>query len=106
MRNPSGSNHHFDFSFPYFPVGNRVLTFSDEIEAQRRRKGSGPEGRAEAPVRREGEGGGTSGGSAGGGGLGSSSGGGGLLPSLGGGRGGGIKLPSCIVMIIVVVLLI
>jgi hypothetical protein len=65
--------------------------FSDDVEAQRRRKGGGPEGRAEAPVRR-GQGGD-------GGGSGSSSGG-------GGGGGSGVKLPPWLMIILVIIILV
>jgi hypothetical protein len=100
MQNPLRSNHSLSLSFPFISVVPRTLNFSDEIEAQRRRKGSGPEGRAEAPVRRE-EGSGTGGGGTSGGGTG----GGGLLPSLGGGRGRSIGLSSCLVIIVIILFL-
>ena len=77
-------------SLGYVLFAARTLNFSDEIEAQRRRKGSGPEGRAEAPVYRQGEGG---------------SGGGGWQPSSGGGRGSGIKLPAWMIIVILIILL-
>jgi clostripain len=98
MRNPFQSNYSIFLKIPFFPATIRVLRFSDEVDAERRRKGSGPEGRAEAPVRPGQGGGGT------GGGLGPSSGGGGMLPNLGGSRMGGIKLPSCIVVIAIVLI--
>jgi clostripain len=74
-------------AFPFFSVAFQPLTFSDEIDAERRRKGSGPEGRAEAPVYREGGGG---------------SGGGGLQPSSSGGGSGGIKLPPWMIIILLI----
>jgi len=92
MQNPLKSNTSIFLSFSFVPTVTRALNFSNEIEAQRRRKGAGPEGRAEAPVNRQ-EGGGTG-----------SSGGGGWLPTSGGSRGGGIKLPSCIVVVVVILL--
>ncbi len=97
MHNLFQPNSSMFLTNPFFKLVTRSLSFSEEIDAQRRRKGSGPEGRADAPVRQEG-------GGAGGGGVGPSSGGGGLLPSLGGSRGGGIKLPSCIVVIAIVLI--
>ncbi len=98
MQNLFQSNSSTFLTNPFVKLVTRSLNFSEEIDAQRRRKGSGPEGRADAPVRRDQGGGGT------GGGIGPSSGGGGLLPSLGGSRGGGIKLPSCIVVIAIVLI--
>jgi clostripain len=102
MQNPFKSKHNLSLSFPFIQVRSITLQFSDEIEAQRRRKGSGPTGRAEAPVRREG-----GGGSTGGGGLGPSSSGGGWLPSTGGTRAGGgcIKLPIWLIIILFIVIL-
>ena len=93
MENPLRSNSNMVLSFPFIQTVSRALNFSDEIDAQRRRKGSGPEGRADAPVYRQ-DGGGSGG-----------SGGGGWLPSSGGNRTGGIKLPSCVVIIIVILIL-
>jgi hypothetical protein len=87
MEDLISSKNNIFLPFPLISSANGKMTFSDEIEAQRRRKGSGPEGRAEAPVYRQ-EGG--------------SSGGGGLPPSLG---GGGFRLPSCMVIVVVVILL-
>jgi hypothetical protein len=78
------SNMFLPFSF--LPITTRPLTFSEEIDAQRRRKGSGPEGRADAPVYRQ-DGGGS---------------GGGLPPSMGGGRSGGTRLPLWMIIIILV----
>jgi clostripain len=98
MQNPLQSSSSSMLSVPFALVESRVLKFSGEIEAQRRRKGSGPEGRADAPVKRE------EGGGGGGGGMRPSSGGGGMLPSLGGSRMGGTRLPSCIVVLIVVLI--
>lgn len=99
MQNPFKSNHNLSLSFPFIQVHCMTLQFSDEIEAQRRRKGSGPTGRAEAPVRREGGGGSTGGGGTGSG-LGPPSSGGGWLPSSGGTRAGGgcIKLPIWLII--------
>jgi len=108
MQNPFKFNHKLSLSFPFIHVDSRTMQFSDEIEAQRRRKGSGPTGRAEAPVRREGGSGTTSGGGTGGG-LGPSSSGGGWLPSTGGTRAGGgcIKLPIWLIIgLFILVLLI
>ena len=68
--------------------------FSDEIDVQRRRKSSGPEGRAEAPSRRD------QGGSGGGS-------GGGWQPGDGSGSGGGgLKLPPWMMIILVILFLI
>ena len=77
-------------SFDHF---TRVL-FSDEVEAQRRRKSSGPTGRADAPLRRNQDGGGSGGGWLSGGG-GSS-----------GGGSGGLKLPPWLMVILVILFLI
>ncbi len=91
MQNPLRSNIRVFRSFPFFPAASRALKFSEEIDAQRRRKGSGPEGRADAPVYRP-EGGGT--------------GGGGFQPSSGGGRSGGLRLPPWMIIVIFILLLI
>ena len=91
MQNPFQSNQSGLSWFPFSLTAARPLRFSDEIDAQRRRKGSGPEGRAEAPVYR-GDGGGQ--------------GGGGWQPSSGGGGGSGIKLPWWMIIIIFILLLI
>jgi clostripain len=93
MANPLRYNSSASLLFPGFQMLSKPLTFSEEIEAQRRRKGSGPVGRAEAPVNRQ------QGGSSGG-----SSGGGGRLPTSGGSRGGGVKLPSGVVIVAVVLI--
>ena len=93
MRNPFGPDPRMFLSFAYGVADRGAVQFSDEIEAQRRRKGSGPEGRAEAPVNRQGSGG-------------SPEGGGGWQPSSGGGGGSGIKLPPCLIIIVFVLVLI
>jgi len=72
-----------------------TVNFSNEIQAQRRRKGSGPQGRAEKPVFRPG---GTGGGTGG-------SGGGGFRPSFGGGGGRGFRIPLWMILVIIVLLL-
>jgi hypothetical protein len=75
---------------------NIQTKFSDEIDVQRRRKGSGPEGRADAPVRRNDSG------SSGGGGGGWQSGG----NNMGGGNiPGGIKLPPWMMIVLVIIFL-
>ena len=91
MQNPFQSNQSELSWFPFSLPTAKPLRFSDEIDAQRRRKGSGPEGRAEAPVYR-GDGGGQ--------------GGGGWQPSSGGGGGSGLKLPWWMIVIIFILLLI
>jgi hypothetical protein len=74
-----------------------ISLFSDDIEAQRRRKGSGPQGRAEAPRRGDsGRGGVSSGGGDGSG--------GGYEPA--GGGSGGLKLPPWAIIILVILFLI
>ena len=80
-------------TFPGSMAFIKWLNFSDqdEIEAQRRRKGLGPEGRAEAPNNRQESG---------------SSGGGGWQPSSSGNSGGGLKLPLWLVIIIVILFVI
>ena len=80
--------------YPFTPAATRSLGFSEEIDAQRRRKGSGPQGRAEAPVYRQ------DGGSSGGG---PSFGG---RPSLGGGGGGCSRMPLWLIIVVFVLLLI
>lgn len=68
--------------------------FSDEIDVQRRRKGSGPQGRADAPVRRD-SGGGSDGGS-----------GGGWQPGGNMGGNGGpsnVKLPPWLMIILLII---
>ena len=77
-------------------VAPMTLNFSDEIEAQRRRKGSPPQGRADAPVYRPG-GGSSSGDSGGPGKI-------GKQPSFGGG-GTGFKLPWWMIIIVAIVAL-
>src|SRR5512137_2426577 len=79
----------FHFKALIFPIVPSSLNFSDEINAQRRRKGSGPDGRAEAPVYRRDTGGS----------------GGGPPPSSGGG-GGGLRLPLWLIIVLVVAFLI
>ncbi len=79
----------------------------ETIEAERRRKGSGPQGRAEAPIRRrETQQGGTSSAPLSGGGVSSGGGGGGLpgggLPGGGLLGGGGARLPSCVTIALVI----
>ena len=91
MQNQFQSNQSELSWFPFSLPTAKPLRFSDEIDAQRRRKGSGPEGRAEAPVYR-GDGGGQ--------------GGGGWQPSSGGGGGSGLKLPWWMIVIIFILLLI
>ena len=91
MQNSLRSRLILFLSFPFVPAAPRTLNFSDEIDAQRRRKGEGPEGRAEAPVYRQ-DGGG--------------SGGGGFQPSSGGGGGSGLKLPPWVIIIFFILLLI
>lgn len=78
-------------AFPVVRIALRSLNFSEEIDAQRRRKGSGPQGRADAPVYRK-EGGGK--------------GGGGWQPSSGGGGGSGLRLPWWMLIIIFILVLI
>lgn len=95
MQSPLPSTSRLLFSFPIVTSATRALKFSEEIDAQRRRKGSGPEGRADAPVYRP-DSGGTGGGT----------GGGGFQPSSGGGRGGGLRLPPWMIIIIFILLLI
>src|SRR3989304_5883191 len=66
------------------PAGASLRSaFSPEIETQRRRKGSGPKGRASTPVFRRESGGGTGG---------SSSGSGGFQSFPGGSSGGGLRI--------------
>lgn len=92
MKTPLQPNSSMFLSFPYGVDDSRILNFSDEINAQRRRKGSGPEGRAEAPVYRRKEDG--------------SGGGGGFQPSSGGSGGGGLKLPLWLIVVMIIVFLI
>jgi clostripain len=87
MRNSLKSNSSIFLTIPFILTATRKLMFSEEIDAQRRRKGSGPEGRAEAPVY-HGEEGGSSGS--------------GLPPSTGGRRSGGTGLPLWLLIIILV----
>jgi hypothetical protein len=89
MQNPRHSNLRLALTFPFIMTVIQALHFSDEIDAERRRKGSGPEGRADAPVNRQ------DGGSQGGGGWQSPQGG-----------GSGLKLPPWMIIIIFILLLI
>lgn len=75
---------------------------NEPVEARRRRKGSGPAGRAEAPRRDTGAtgGAGSTGGTGGTGGLGGL---GGLIPSTRGGRGGCIKGPIGLIVLLIIV---
>jgi hypothetical protein len=89
MRNQLGSGSMNYLIIPFTFTAPGKLDFSDEINAQRRRKGSGPEGRADAPVYRQG-------------GRGTGSGGNG--PSSGG--GGGLRLPLWMIIVIFILLLV
>ena len=91
MQNPLQTYYSMDLAVPYGYAASRSLNFSEEIDAQRRRKGSGPEGRAEAPVNRQ---------------DGGRQGGGGWQPSTGGGGGSGLKLPPWMIIIILILVLI
>lgn len=96
MRDPFESMQSTFLSFRFahaMPDLPGFWQFSDEVEAQRRRKSDGPQGRAEAPIRR-GQGGDSSGS------------GGGYRPSGGGGGGSGIKLPPWLMVILVILFLI
>lgn len=88
-------------AFAAAPDAPGVMQFSNEINAGRRRKASGPQGRADAPVNRQG-GGSPSGPS-----------GGNWQPSMGGGGGGGgrlggsgLRLPAWMIILILICLLI
>lgn len=96
------------------PLSSRVSQFSNqnEIEAQRRRKGSGPQGRVEKPVYRPG--GGTPGGSTPGGSYGTSGGGytggssgGGWMPTMGGSTGGSRpRIPLWAIILVLILVLV
>ena len=90
MNNPTRTSSNGVLTLP-FPL---IFGFSNEIETQRRRKGSGPTGRAKAPARRQ-----QSGGTPGGG----IPGGGGFQPSSGGRRSGGLRLPWWMVVIVIII---
>src|SRR3990172_2391151 len=80
------------------PAGASLRSaFSPEIETQRRRKGSGPKGRASTPVFRRESGGGTGG---------SSSGSGGFQSFPGGSSGGGLRISPWIVIAVLVLVVV
>jgi Clostripain family len=104
MQNPYRVNKNLLFPSLFGEGTVRILKFAPEIDAERRRKGEPPQGRADAPVRDIGGGGSSSGG--GGGWLPSptgNSGGSGLPTAAGGCFGGGcLKLPVWLIVIIIV----
>lgn len=88
MRNPFKSVQEIFLPFRFASATPGLWQFADDIEAQRRRKSEGgPQGRAEAPVRRD-------------------QGGGGGVQRPSGGGGSGVKLPPWLMIILVIIFLI
>jgi hypothetical protein len=92
MRNLSKSNQKSFLTFRFAATASGaqdIFQFSDDMEVQRRRKSGGPEGRADAPIRR-GQGGDS----------------GGYRPPSGGGGGSGLQLPPWLIIILVIIFLV
>ena len=84
---------------------SRAVYFSNEVEAHRRRKGPGPQGRADAPTYRRRTGTSGTGGAGSSGGSGGGFSGGGYQPPVNRPSGGGFRLPLWLIIVLIVVFL-